>query len=98
MKDSVCVGLTMKSIDYFQHGLPIINNIPADTTEIVEKYGVGLNVKENISVDLIKNNENFNGLLMELRRNNCGELFIERFSMDSFKAKLRKSVNDIYNT
>lgn len=98
MKDSVCVGLTMKSIDYFQHGLPIINNIPADTAEIVEKYGVGLNVKENISVDLIKNNENFNGLLMELRRNNCGELFIERFSMDSFKAKLRKSVNDIYNT
>ncbi|HZJ91151.1 MAG TPA: hypothetical protein VFC89_05795, partial [Oscillospiraceae bacterium] len=28
MKSSVCVGLTMKSMDYFQHGLPIINNIP----------------------------------------------------------------------
>lgn len=43
MKDSVCVGLTMKSIDYFQHGLPIINNIKADTTELVEEYKVGFN-------------------------------------------------------
>lgn len=42
MKDNVCVGLTMKSIDYFQHGLPIINNIQEDTTEIVKQYKVGL--------------------------------------------------------
>ena len=95
MKDSVCVGLTMKSIDYFQHGLPIINNIPADTTEIVEKHNVGLNVTEDLSIDLIKNNENFNGLFMDLIRNNCRDLFIEQFSIDSFKEKLRKSVNDI---
>lgn len=44
MKDSVCVGLTMKSIDYFQHGLPIINNIPSDTARMVQTYGVGINV------------------------------------------------------
>ena len=30
MKDSVFVGLTMKSMDYFE-GLPIINNIQGDT-------------------------------------------------------------------
>ena len=46
MKDSVCVGLTMKSIDYFQHGLPIINNIPADTANIVEKYSIGYNLEK----------------------------------------------------
>ena len=44
MKTSVCVGLTMKSIDYFQHGLPIINNIPADTEKLVNDYNVGLNI------------------------------------------------------
>jgi len=50
MKDTVCVDLTLKSIDYFQHGLPILNNIQADTTKIVDKYNVGFNITdENIS-------------------------------------------------
>lgn len=42
MKSSVCVGLTMKSVDYFRFGLPIINNIPADTRELVERRGIGI--------------------------------------------------------
>ena len=42
MKSSVCVGLTMKSVDYFRFHLPIINNIPADTQRLVENAGVGL--------------------------------------------------------
>ena len=42
MKSSVCVGLTMKSVDYFRFGLPIINNIPADTRELVEQKGIGI--------------------------------------------------------
>ena len=44
MKSHVCVGLTMKSIDYFEFGLPIINNIQGDTRDIVERYGCGVNV------------------------------------------------------
>lgn len=43
MKSSVCVGLTMKSIDYFESGIPIINNIKGDTWNAVEKYGCGVN-------------------------------------------------------
>lgn len=46
MKPSVCVGLTMKSVDYFRHGLPVINSIPADTWSFVEKNGVGVNLTE----------------------------------------------------
>lgn len=42
MKSSVCVGLTMKSVDYFRFGLPIINNIPADTKKLVEERGIGV--------------------------------------------------------
>lgn len=37
MKPDVCVGLTMKSVDYFRHDLPILNNIPADTAELVDR-------------------------------------------------------------
>ncbi|MEA4965619.1 MAG: glycosyltransferase [Oscillospiraceae bacterium] len=42
MKPSVCVGLTMKSAEYFRHGLPILNNIAADTQTLVEQDGVGI--------------------------------------------------------
>lgn len=42
MKESVCIGLTMKSVDYFCHGLPIINNIPADTHRLVTESEIGV--------------------------------------------------------
>lgn len=49
MKNTVCVGLTMKSIDYFQMGLPILNNIKADTQELVDENRIGFNItNENI--------------------------------------------------
>lgn len=46
MRDSVFVGLTMKSIDYFEAGLPIINNIQGDTWDIVSCQHVGVNIDQ----------------------------------------------------
>lgn len=90
MKDSVCVGLTMKSIDYFQHGLPIINNIPADTAELVEKYGVGVNVTDNSSFVLKTMNyecEKFRGIAVEV--------YDSMFSVAHFNETMKKLiVND----
>ena len=43
MKDSVFVGLTMKSMDYFEAGIPIINNIHGDTWDIVKNHHLGIN-------------------------------------------------------
>lgn len=53
MKSSVCVGLTMKSVDYFRFGLPIINNIPADTRRLVEQRGIGLHLDAGCSQKLL---------------------------------------------
>ncbi len=47
MKESVCVGLTMKSLDYFAGGLPILNAIPADTWDLVTQKGIGFNIDRN---------------------------------------------------
>lgn len=44
MKESVCVGLTMKSLDYFKVGLPILNNIKWDTSILVDKRNIGYNI------------------------------------------------------
>ena len=43
MKSTVCVGLTMKSIDYLAGGLPMLNTIPGDTWDRIEQEGFGLN-------------------------------------------------------
>lgn len=43
MKESVFVGLTMKSMDYFEYGLPIINNIRGDTWNFVAEKRIGAN-------------------------------------------------------
>lgn len=47
MKDSVCVGLTLKSLDYFGGALPVLNSIQADTWDLVESRGVGINIDRN---------------------------------------------------
>lgn len=44
MKESVFVGATMKSLEYFYWGIALVNNIPADTTKILEKYRCGINI------------------------------------------------------
>lgn len=57
MKASVCVGLTMKSVDYFSYGLPIINNIGSDTTTLVLEDGVGIQLQEDCAAKLLDMNK-----------------------------------------
>lgn len=44
MKDTTCIGLTMKSLEYFAFDLPIINNVPSDTWKMVENHKLGVNI------------------------------------------------------
>lgn len=53
MKPSVCVGLTMKSVDYFRNGLPIINSIPGDTRALVESERVGIQLDEECAEKIL---------------------------------------------
>lgn len=93
MKDSVCVGLTMKSIDYFQNSLPIINNIPFDTTDLIRKYEAGLNINE-IGLKELKNKIE---LLDEEKtiymKKQAFKLFTEQFKINIFKRKLDSIIN-----
>ena len=45
-KDTACVGLTMKSLDYMAYDLPIINTIHGDTERIVEEENIGFNLND----------------------------------------------------
>ncbi|MGV3060934.1 glycosyltransferase [Streptococcus hyovaginalis] len=58
MKKEVFVGLTMKSLDYFKSGLPIINNIEGDTWDFVEKQRVGINTQDGVIYEKLLENYN----------------------------------------
>ncbi len=80
MKPSVCVGLTMKSIDYLEFGLPIINNIPGDTWNAVEAYNLGMNYKEGMSLQ--------NTLYKPVYRKNARTYFENYLTQAAFSKKL----------
>ena len=91
MKPGVCVGLTMKSIDYFCYGLPIINNIQGDTWEMVEQYGIGINCignsyKECASDILLKTD----ALLQ--KRGLIQKLYNQYFTVEAMERVLEKNV------
>ncbi|HFU4466498.1 TPA: hypothetical protein ACGO92_001678 [Streptococcus suis] len=74
MKKEVFVGLTMKSLDYFKSGLPIINNIQGDTWQFVEKYGVGINTTNGIITEnLLENYEKNYSDIQEFYHNTFSE-------------------------
>ncbi len=85
MKSSVCVGLTMKSLDYFQAGLPIINNIQGDTSEMVDQYKIGINGYEQLidQIDTLGEEE-----YMQMREN-VRRLYQEQFTRTAFEKRLK---------
>lgn len=95
MKDTVCVGLTMKSIDYFQAGLPVINSIKADTAKIVEKYNIGANViGENIS-EVASKVASFDIDELFVMRENTSKVYESLFSQSTFNTNLKKIVLEL---
>lgn len=88
MKDTVCVGLTMKSIDYFQAGIPIINSIQADTADIVDKYKIGTNITDENIDDVAEIIANIGEESMLNMRNMTRNLFKKLFSVEAFDEKL----------
>ena len=93
MKPSVCVGLTIKSMDYFQMGVPILNTIKGDTKEIVENYHCGWNI-DNINIcgehmKLLNEDE------YEQMRINTQKVFTDMFTVQAFQDNLKSVIRSI---
>lgn len=86
MKNSVYVGLTMKSIDYLKAGLPIINNIVGDTWDFVETDCIGINTNVGeISASYREYDIN--------SRKKVKNFYMEHFSEDVFNNNLSDIIN-----
>lgn len=88
MKESVAVGLTMKSIEYFQFGLPLINNIKGDTSNFVRNNKVGFNINNKNINELIKSILEVNHPEIETYSTNARTLYEKTFSEKAFYKNL----------
>ena len=91
MKPSVFVGLTMKSMDYFEYGLPLINNIAGDTWDFVEQNTIGINYSPSSQLDVQQ--------LQQVARNrqNVRQFFEDCFSYEAFSRRVKNVVSDLEN-
>ena len=91
MKESVYVGLTMKSIDYFEASLPIINNIKGDTWAFVERNQIGINYGPTTLLPAAE-------LLDLQKRRPCVRAFFEaHFSEAVFAEKVDEILESLMN-
>lgn len=95
MKDTVCVGLTMKSIDYFEGGLPILNNIKGDTKSLVNKYSIGFNIGEIEMQQLAKSVAKYTKKEILKMKNNTRRTFEELFVIKAFNENIKDVIEDI---
>jgi len=96
MKENVCVGLTMKSIDYLQAGLPILNNIPADTYQIVDKFQVGYNISNGNIQSVVHKVINLDNKEILTMRVEAERVYKNLFSSDAFYRDLRNVIDSIF--
>ncbi len=91
MKSSVCIGLTMKSVDYWSHGLPVLNNVPADTAKMVEERGIGVNLSESAAETVCSMTRE----QMLAMRERVNDLFADTMSQGVISEKLAAILKEI---
>lgn len=95
MKTSVKVGLTMKSLEYFKFGLPILNNIAGDTKQKVTDYNIGFNLSEsNLEGEVPKIVNTSKKEILKMRENTLS-LFNKEFCEEVYYEKMKKIIDPL---
>jgi len=83
MKSQVCVGLTMKSVEYLAFGLPILNTIQGDTWNLVENERVGYNCSKMMNESQINEIIYLSEELVK-SRTHIRDIYEKNFSVSAF--------------
>jgi glycosyltransferase involved in cell wall biosynthesis len=95
MKEEVYIGATMKSLDYFSLGIPVINSVQGDTAKLMDEYGAGIsidkkNYKEKINELLSKSDAEISEMRKASRK-----LFLDNFEEEKITAELADFFDEI---
>ncbi|QTU83107.1 glycosyltransferase [Carnobacteriaceae bacterium zg-C25] len=95
LKESVYIGLTLKSIDYFNGGLPLLNTVNHDTAKWVDEYGAGINIESiDQGVEAICQLQYQDVLLMKQR---ARKVYTEKLSPRKYNEKIDMYLERICN-
>ena len=94
MKPTVFVGATMKSLEYFHYGVPIVNNIKGDTAKIIDTCCCGLNVpdEQRLEADLSAFIADLNNEKLRKMSANAREVYARYFSPAVFE----KAISEVF--
>lgn len=92
MKSEVFVGMTMKSLDYFSAGIPIINNIGGDVWTMVQQENVGFNINSETFDDIVHRILNSDDEYYRQIQNNVQAVHHMYFSIQYFNEQMGKNV------
>lgn len=84
MKESVVVGLSMKSLDYMCGQVPLINTIGGDTYELCQQHNIGYNLTEDSLESIAKRvcDESVEENIM--KREQIKDIYLKYFTKESF--------------
>ena len=88
MKSSVCIGLTMKSVDYLTGGLPIINTIGGDTEHLINSRNIGIPLLREQPEETANQILSLTDSQLLQMRENALSCFRDYFSEDIFRQNL----------
>lgn len=84
MKESVVVGLSMKSLDYMCGQVPLINTIGGDTNELCQHYNIGYNLNEE-NLDALAKQVCEETIEENLKKRECiKNIYLRYFTKESF--------------
>ena len=92
MKKSVAVGATMKSLEYFQEGLIIINNIPYDSAMIIEMSNCGYNINKSSINEIVESIVNLSISNIREMRLRSRKVYCDLFSEEAVIEKLQQMI------
>ena len=81
----------MKSIDYFCYGVPLINNIPGDTWQLVDEYGIGINCEKEDCKECAQRIMDAEGEMQE-KRGLIQRLYNQLFTVQALEKVLEREV------
>lgn len=90
MKETVVVGLTMKSMDYMCGGLPMINTIQGDTAKICKDHSVGYNLTKDMIDEIVTLIDKETIEENQIKRGKIQEIFKDNFSQEAFNDTLER--------
>ena len=92
MKSTVRVGMSMKSVDYLQYGVPVLNGIPGDMEEIVASYHCGINISD-FAPDSGSGTDTSKPVLYDPgMRNNARKFYLSQCSFDAYGEQINSII------